>query len=87
LRGERVPRALPRQIAGRRFTAARRHGKYLLLDLNGGWTLLSHLGMSGRWLFHPDPPPSGWRTFTRAFTSTTARSSGSRIRAVSACCA
>jgi len=56
LRGERVPRALPRQIAGRRFTAARRHGKYLLLDLNGGWTLLSHLGMSGRWLFHPDPP-------------------------------
>jgi formamidopyrimidine-DNA glycosylase len=56
LRGERVPRALPSQIAGLRFTAARRHGKYLLLDLDGGWTLLSHLGMSGRWLFHPDPP-------------------------------
>ena len=50
-----VPRELPR--AGSRAaasTAARRHGKYLLLDLDGGLTLLSHLGMSGRWLFHPE---------------------------------
>jgi formamidopyrimidine-DNA glycosylase len=33
----------------------RRHGKYLLLDLSGELTLVSHLGMSGRWLFYPKP--------------------------------
>jgi len=53
---ERVPRDLPRRLAGRRPLGARRRGKYLLLDLDGGLTLLSHLGMSGRWLFHPRAP-------------------------------
>jgi formamidopyrimidine-DNA glycosylase len=43
---------LPRALAGRTFAAPRRTGKFLLLDLDAGWTLLSHLGMSGRWLFH-----------------------------------
>lgn len=42
--------ALPRALAGRTFAAPRRVGKFLLLDLEGGATLLSHLGMSGRWL-------------------------------------
>jgi formamidopyrimidine-DNA glycosylase len=51
-----VPRSLPRAIRRRTFAAARRHGKYLLLDLDGGSTLLSHLGMSGRWLFHEREP-------------------------------
>ncbi|MEK7823603.1 MAG: bifunctional DNA-formamidopyrimidine glycosylase/DNA-(apurinic or apyrimidinic site) lyase, partial [Candidatus Eisenbacteria bacterium] len=51
-----IPRDFPRRLAGRRLLAARRHGKYLLLDLDGGLTLLSHLGMSGRWLFHPRAP-------------------------------
>jgi formamidopyrimidine-DNA glycosylase len=53
---EPVRRDLPRRLAGRRFVAARRQGKYLLLDLDAGLTLLSHLGMSGRWLFHPEGP-------------------------------
>ena len=53
---ERIARDLPRRLAGRRLLAARRQGKYLLLDLDGSDTLLSHLGMSGRWLFHPEPP-------------------------------
>jgi len=43
--------ALPRQLAGRAFAPPRRIGKFLLLDLDGDRTLLSHLGMSGRWLF------------------------------------
>ena len=55
---EPIPRDLPRRLAGLRFQAARRHGKYLLLDLDRGFTLLSHLGMSGRWLFHPEGPVS-----------------------------
>lgn len=50
---ERIRPDLPRRLAGRRLLAARRLGKYLMLDLDADLTLLSHLGMSGRWLFHP----------------------------------
>ncbi|MBK7367905.1 MAG: bifunctional DNA-formamidopyrimidine glycosylase/DNA-(apurinic or apyrimidinic site) lyase [Candidatus Eisenbacteria bacterium] len=42
---------LPKQLEGRAFAEPRRTGKFLFLDLDGGVTLLSHLGMSGRWLF------------------------------------
>jgi len=35
------------QLTGRRFTALRRAGKYLLFDLDDGRILLVHLGMSG----------------------------------------
>ena len=42
---------LPERLIGRTFAAPRRTGKFLLLDLDGGVTLLSHLGMSGRWLY------------------------------------
>jgi formamidopyrimidine-DNA glycosylase len=57
-------------LAGRRFENAGRHGKYLLLGFEGGLTLLSHLGMSGRWLFAPDgrverlPHVHAWLGFT-----------------------
>ena len=44
---------LPRQLVGRTFAAPRRTGKFLLLDLDAELTLLSHLGMSGRWLWWP----------------------------------
>lgn len=53
---EPIQRDLPGRLRGLRLVAARRHGKYLLLDLDEGLTLLSHLGMSGRWLFHPRVP-------------------------------
>jgi formamidopyrimidine-DNA glycosylase len=53
---EPVSRALPRRLTGRRFERLRRHGKYLLADLDAGLTLLSHLGMSGRWSFHAAAP-------------------------------
>jgi formamidopyrimidine-DNA glycosylase len=49
-----VPATLGRRVRGLRFVRIRRHGKYLLLDLTREVTLLSHLGMSGRWLFDPD---------------------------------
>lgn len=45
--------ALPKQLKDRTFMLPRRTGKFLFLDLEGGSTLLSHLGMSGRWLFWP----------------------------------
>ena len=53
---ERIRPGLSRALAGHRIVAVRRRGKYLLVDLDGEMTLLSHLGMSGRWLFHPSPP-------------------------------
>ena len=52
----RVAGSFPRRLRGRRFTGTDRYGKYLLLHLDTGLTLLSHLGMSGRWLFFPGPP-------------------------------
>src|SRR5512146_2314867 len=45
--------SLPAKLEGRTFAPPRRMGKFLLLDLDGGVTLLSHLGMSGRWLYWP----------------------------------
>ena len=54
-----LSRALPARLRGRRFQAARRIGKYLLIDLDQGLTLLSHLGMSGAWRFETsDAPPA-----------------------------
>jgi formamidopyrimidine-DNA glycosylase len=47
---EPVPPALPRRLRGRTIRHLGRTGKYLLIGLDGGLTLLSHLGMSGRWL-------------------------------------
>ena len=43
--------SLPEKLLGRTFGKPRRTGKFLMLDLDGGVTLLSHLGMSGRWLY------------------------------------
>jgi formamidopyrimidine-DNA glycosylase len=52
-------RPLPRGFAGRlrdrRVLALRRRGKYLLADLDDGWTWLIHLGMSGRFVMAPRP--------------------------------
>jgi formamidopyrimidine-DNA glycosylase len=53
---ERVAPRLATRLRGRTLQTVDRHGKYLLLRLSGDLTLLSHLGMSGRWLFFDDPP-------------------------------
>jgi formamidopyrimidine-DNA glycosylase len=50
-----TPRALGAALPGNEFTAARRHGKLLLLDTDrAGPTLGLHLGMSGRVLIDSD---------------------------------
>ena len=51
-----VSRGLARALAGRRIESVKRHGKFLLIHLDRDATLISHLGMSGRWLFFADPP-------------------------------
>lgn len=45
-----LPERMAERLAGRRVTALRRRSKYILADLDGGETLLIHLGMSGRML-------------------------------------
>ncbi len=45
------------RLAGRRFLAARRRGKYLWLPLDSGDALLGHLGMSGQMLVQPAGAP------------------------------
>ncbi len=66
-RAERIFRpgsgaALARALAGRRVASVRRLGKHLLLELAGGGPLglLSHLGMTGKWVrrLPGEPPPS-----------------------------
>ena len=47
---EPIAPSLPRRLRGRRIEDVGRRGKFLLVGLDGGLTLLSHLGMSGRWL-------------------------------------
>jgi formamidopyrimidine-DNA glycosylase len=44
------PERMAERLAGRRVGALRRRSKYLLADLDGGETLIAHLGMSGRML-------------------------------------
>jgi len=41
------PREVESQVSGRTIEALRRRGKYLLLDLEGGTTLIMHLRMTG----------------------------------------
>jgi formamidopyrimidine-DNA glycosylase len=47
------PRKKLQALVGATLTAMRRHGKYLLLDTDTPYTLLIHLGMTGRVLISP----------------------------------
>jgi len=47
------PRAKLGKLVGATLTKARRHGKYLLLDTDTPYSLLVHLGMTGRVLLQP----------------------------------
>ncbi len=46
-----VPAALKRRLKDRTIRAARRHGKFLLLDLDDGARIIAHLGMTGKFVF------------------------------------
>lgn len=45
-----IPESLIKQIKGKKFIQVKRRAKYLLIEMEGGMTLLSHLGMSGSWV-------------------------------------
>jgi len=44
----KLPRGLAARLTGARVTGFRRRGKYMLMRLDGGTSVLIHLGMSGR---------------------------------------
>jgi formamidopyrimidine-DNA glycosylase len=58
LRQQSSPRELRRWLLGRRLEKLHRRGKYLRFDLEGGATLLIHLGMTGRLLAGPPSSPA-----------------------------
>lgn len=48
-----------RRIVGSTVTAVTAHGKHLLMNFSNGWTLRTHLQMTGAWhVYAPDQP---WR--------------------------
>lgn len=66
LRGGPSPVPLA-QLEGRRIRDLRRHGKFLLVDLDDGAILAAHLGMTGKWLFAQ--PGDAERTHTHLVLS------------------
>jgi len=56
------PRKQLQHLVGATLTAMRRHGKYLLLDTDTPYTLLIHLGMTGRVLITPANVPRAKHT-------------------------
>ncbi|MCB9946954.1 MAG: bifunctional DNA-formamidopyrimidine glycosylase/DNA-(apurinic or apyrimidinic site) lyase [Rhodospirillaceae bacterium] len=55
-----LPADLAGRLTGRRIEGLRRRGKYLLVDLDDGMTVIAHLGMSGRMVVQPvSPEPPG----------------------------
>jgi formamidopyrimidine-DNA glycosylase len=55
LRWPLPPDLVPR-LTGARVAGFRRRAKYILMRLEGGWSVLLHLGMSGRMLISPQRP-------------------------------
>ena len=67
-----VPDGLIQALIGARVTSLRRRGKYILLRLDRGWSMLIHLGMSGRITI--DQTPQRHQHFS--LTTDTARAIG-----------
>jgi formamidopyrimidine-DNA glycosylase len=49
------PDVMSARMAGRRFTAVKRYGKFIVATLSGGGYFLVHLGMTGRLLLGGEP--------------------------------
>ena len=42
-----IPKEFSTRLTGRKIEALRRRAKYIVMDIDNGWSLLLHLGMSG----------------------------------------
>ena len=54
-----LPPGLAAPLTGATVTSFRRRAKYILMRLDSGWSVLLHLGMSGRMLLEPVGRPGG----------------------------
>jgi formamidopyrimidine-DNA glycosylase len=52
-----VPAGFANRLTGARVDSFRRRGKYILMRLSGGDSVVLHLGMSGRMNISPEPTP------------------------------
>lgn len=52
------PERFAERVEGRRIVGLSRRAKYLLIDLEDGWSLLSHLGMSGSFRIEEGEAPA-----------------------------
>ena len=52
-----LPEDFAARLEGRTVERIERRAKYMLLHLDDGWTLMGHLGMSGRMTVIEGPPP------------------------------
>lgn len=62
LRGD--PEATSEQLTGRKISGVRRHGKFLLIELDGGAYFVVHLGMTGKLLLNGAPGKHTHAIFT-----------------------
>ncbi len=46
-----------RSLRGRRIEVVRRHGKFIVIELDGGLAITIHLGMTGKLLWNAEPGP------------------------------
>ncbi|MGD0104191.1 MAG: bifunctional DNA-formamidopyrimidine glycosylase/DNA-(apurinic or apyrimidinic site) lyase [Rhodopila sp.] len=59
-----LPPGLAAVLTGARVVSFRRRAKYILMRLDSGWSVLLHLGMSGRMLLEPAGPAGGRNDIT-----------------------
>lgn len=52
-----IPTTLPSLLTGAKVLSFRRRGKFILMRLDNGWSMLVHLGMSGRMLLDKPEAP------------------------------
>ena len=59
-----LPTGLGERLTGARVAGFRRRGKYILMRLDSGWSVLLHLGMSGRMVIGPAMGSGGVNSIT-----------------------
>jgi formamidopyrimidine-DNA glycosylase len=59
-----LPVGLVERLTGARVSGFRRRGKYILMRLDSGWSVLLHLGMSGRMVLGPAMGSGGRNSVT-----------------------
>ncbi len=71
LRGKTTTKSFATVLSGHTITNIERRGKYLVFQLDDGHTLLSHLGMSGKWIRLQATDPAPRASHARLYLSDT----------------